>query len=339
MTSRAVTIIGVPGLSRRRKRGAGLKGNNSDPAELSRALVEQRIVAALGIAPARFQRDVDMWLEEDFGSGDASVWTQNQPARRMKMEIIAKQEFTLCGLNFMAAVFQRTHSASSCRLFSKFNDGDLVRKGDVVLSGEGDAAALLLGERVSLNLCARLSGVASKTRHMKSLIDAAVGKINLRAPTLLETRKTTPGIRLYEKYATRTGGARNHRHSLDTGLMLKENHLRSFGGISKALNQAKSTAAILTRIEVEVSNLSEFKEALENGADVIMLDNFTLEDVREAVQLRQQAKFPVALEVSGNLTEANITEVAHLGIDFLSSGALIHQATWVDLSLQLYPVD
>lgn len=312
--------------------------SNRESIELSRELIDRRIVAALGVAPGRFLRDVDSWLEEDFGSGDASVWTQNPVECRMKMEILAKQDLTLCGLNFMAGVFQRTHSSSSCQLFSRFNDGDFVQKGQVILSGEGDAAAWLLGERVSLNLGARLSGVSSKTRQMKQVIEQAVRGKNLAAPTLLETRKTTPGIRLYEKYATRVGGARNHRHSLDTGLMLKENHLRSFGGISKALVQAKSTAAILTRVEVEVSNLDEFKEALEHGADVIMLDNFSLQNIRTAVELRQNSNRPIALEVSGNLTEDNIAEVAKLGVDFMSSGALIHQATWVDLSLQLYPL-
>ncbi len=316
-----------------------VKNNKSVELELTRELVEQHIVAALGVVPGRFHRDVDAWLEEDFGSGDASIWTQNPIARRMRVEIIAKQDFKLCGLYFMAAIFQRAHGFARCQLFSQFSDGAEVKRGEVVLRGEGDAAALLLGERVSLNLTARLSGVASKTLQMKRLIQAAVAGYNIAAPALLETRKTTPGIRLYEKYATRVGGARNHRHSLDTGLMLKENHLRSFGGISAALQKARTEAAILTRIEVEVSSLPEFNEALRGGADVIMLDNFSLQDIKEAVELRRKSGHSVALEVSGNLTEENISAAAQLGVDYLSSGALIHQATWVDLSMQLYPLE
>ena len=144
-----------------------VKNNKSVELELTRELVEQHIVAALGVVPGRFHRDVDAWLEEDFGSGDASIWTQNPIARRMRVEIIAKQDFKLCGLCFMAAIFQRAHGFARCQLFSQFSDGAEVKRGEVVLRGEGDAAALLLGERVSLNLTARLSGVASKTQQMR----------------------------------------------------------------------------------------------------------------------------------------------------------------------------
>jgi len=306
--------------------------------ELTRTSVERQILSSLGMTPARLQRDVDAWLEEDFGGGDPSVWTQSALGTRMRVEIVAKQEFILCGLPFMALIFQKTHGHIPVQLHSTFNDGETVRRGDIILSGEGDAAALLLGERVALNLAARLSGIANKTHAMKLLVERASARQNLGAPQLLETRKTTPGLRLYEKYATRVGGARNHRHALDTGLMLKENHLRSFGGVSGALGKARANAPILTRVEIEVSNLREFAEALEGGADVIMLDNFSVQDIQSAVELRKDRRRSVALEVSGNLTEENIAAVAQLGVDYLSSGALIHQATWVDMSLQLYPI-
>jgi len=313
--------------------------NHSNPVSWDRPTVESQIVARLGVSPARVTRDIDAWLEEDFGGGDVSIWTQRSAGRRMRMEIIAKQNFSLCGLFLMAAVFQRTHGSSSCFLSSAFTDGAAIQRGDVVLAGEGDAASMLLAERVALNLGARLSGITTKTRQMAARVSAAVAAEAVTAPTLLETRKTTPGLRIYEKYATRTGGARNHRHALDTGLMLKENHLRSFSGIAEALADARAKAPLLTRIEVEVSNLQEFDQALSGGADVIMLDNFSLTDIARAIELRRSSGRTVALEVSGNLTEENIAAVAKLGVDFVSSGAVIHQATWIDMSLQIYPLD
>ena len=300
---------------------------------------QQHIIAHLGIAPQRLVRDIDSWLEEDFGGGDCSVWTQSCINRRMKFQIVAKQDFILCGLNFAAAVIHRTHSAVPVTVSSAFEDGQRVARGDVILYGEGDANALLLAERVALNLMARLSGISTKTAHMQELIVHASGETTNTIPILLETRKTTPGLRMYEKYATRVGGARNHRHSLDTGLMLKENHLGAYGGIVTALEKVKAQSAVLTRTEVEVTNLSEFRLALHGGADVIMLDNFAASDVREAVKERNASGKRISLELSGNLTEANIAMAAQLGVYYLSSGALIHQATWVDLSMQLYPLD
>lgn len=309
------------------------------PRELSLVTSELHIVSALGVSPARVWRDIDSWLEEDSGGGDVTLWTQFPSSTRMRWEIVAKQDFILCGQFLMAAVIHRVHGTIPCVVKSNCDEGSVVKKGDVVLFGEGSAAALLLAERVSLNLAARLSGVASKTNHMKSFVESAAARSGARPPCLLETRKTTPGLRLYEKYATRVGGARNHRHALDTGLMLKENHLRSFGGIAAALPAAVKNAPILTRVEVEVSDLAEFDEALIGGADVIMLDNFALNDVRTAVERRNASGRGVALEVSGNLTEENIGAVAQMGIEFVSSGALVHQATWVDMSMQLYPLD
>jgi len=311
--------------------------NETSP-ELTRAWVDAQIVSRFAVSPQRIERDIDAWLEEDAGGGDLSQWTQSSPSVRMRLQIVAKQEFVLCGLPLMAAVFYRAHGTVPLFLQSSFQDGQRVKRGDVVLSGEGDARCLLLGERVALNLSARLSGIATKSANMKLLVENAAAQANCTPPQLLETRKTTPGLRLYEKYATRLAGVRNHRHSLDTGLMLKENHLRSFGGIENALESALKNAPILTKIEVEVTNLEEFRQALAGGADVIMLDNFSLADVQRAVTERSTCGRRVALEVSGNLTEENIAAVAKLGIDYLSSGALIHQATWVDMSQQLYPL-
>lgn len=304
--------------------------------ELNPAWVDKQLVSLFGVSPQRVFRDVDAWLEEDSGGGDVSLWSQSPDAPPMRVEIVAKQDFVLCGLPLMAAVFHRTHAAVPCRLESRFSDGANVKKGDVILSGIGDARCLLLGERVALNLAARLSGIASKSAAMLAIVESAAARAQARSPKLLETRKTTPGLRLYEKYATRLAGVRNHRHSLDTGLMLKENHLRSFGGIPDALFSAQKSVPLLTRLEVEVTNLSEFRQAVAGGADVIMLDNFAVDDIRIAVAERNQGSRKIELEVSGNLSEENIATYAGLGIDFLSSGALIHQATWVDMSLQLH---
>lgn len=312
---------------------------NTEGTVLTPEFIHQQIVAALGVSPQRFLRDVDCWLEEDFGGGDCGVWTQQTVNRRMRFQIVSKQDFLLCGVYLAAAVVQRTHGAVPLNLISDFCDGQRVTRGDVILQGEGDANALLLAERVALNLTARLSGISTKTVYMHQMIASASGTAKKSAPVLLETRKTTPGLRIYEKYATRTGGARNHRHSLDTGLMLKENHLRAYGGIQKALDNARTRAAVLTRTEVEVTNLSEFRDALVGGADVIMLDNFAHADVLDAVAQRNASGRNVALELSGNLTEENIALAAQLGVDYVSSGALIHQATWVDLSMQLYPLE
>lgn len=303
--------------------------------ELNRAWVDSQLVAQFGVSPQRIYKDIDAWLEEDSGGGDVSLWTQPVGTPEMKVEIIAKQDFMLCGLSLMAAVFHRTHASLSCLLESDFRDGARVKKGDVILRGRGDARCLLLGERVALNLAARLSGIASKTSAMLEIVEKSAARAQARSPRLLETRKTTPGIRLYEKYATRLAGVRNHRHSLDTGLMLKENHLRSFGGIAAALSSARKSIPLLTKLEVEVTNLNEFSEAVAGGADVIMLDNFALDDIKIAVAERSKSGRAIELEVSGNLSEENIAAYAGLGIDYLSSGALIHQATWVDMSLQL----
>jgi nicotinate-nucleotide pyrophosphorylase (carboxylating) len=315
-----------------------LNDNKLPVANLSREWTASQLVTQFGVSPRRIERDIDSWLEEDAGGGDVSQWTQSADSPRMRMEIIAKQDFFVCGLALMAAVFQRVHGDIPLRLSSAFRDGDSVRKGQAVLSGEGDARCLLLGERVALNLASRLSGITTKSKKMRELVESAAAQVQAVPPDLLETRKTTPGLRLYEKFATRTAGVRNHRHALDTGLMLKENHLRSFGGITAALQAARANVPALTKIEIEVTQLDEFREALAGGADVIMLDNFSLDEVRTAVAERARCGRRVSLEVSGNLTEENIAAVAKLGVDSLSSGALVHQATWVDMSLQLYPL-
>lgn len=286
--------------------------------------------AVLGVAPARVRADIDAWLDEDAGHGDTAA--SLLPNTECQAFLVAKQDFTLACLPVVAEVFRRV-SGGHTRVFSDFSDGDSVRRGSVVLAARGAPAALVLAERTGLNLGARMSGVATATRH---IVDKVRTLNPAGAPQILETRKTTPGLRLYEKYATRVGGARNHRHGLDSGLMLKENHLRAFGGIPAAVAHAAASVPILSRVEIEVTSLAEFREALSTEADVIMLDNFSADDVLEAVRIRNQTRPAAKLEISGNLDGERADWVARSGVDYASMGALIHQAVWIDWSLQLF---
>ncbi|APJ05200.1 nicotinate-nucleotide diphosphorylase (carboxylating) [Silvanigrella aquatica] len=286
--------------------------------------------AKLGVAPHRIINDIVQWLDEDHGAGDPSLFAGFNKNLTAQFFVIAKQDFTLSGLPIMQETFNQT-SSGQIKLYSDFEEGDSIPKGSVVIAGEGYASSILLAERVALNLSSKLSGITTKTKSILSEIRKYSSTVSL-----LETRKTTPGLRIYEKYATRVAGARNHRHGLDTGAMLKENHLRSIGSIEEALDNLNKNIPILTKIEIEVSNLNEFRAALNRGADVIMLDNFSYDDVKIAVQEKNKINKNIKLELSGNLDEKNIEEIASLGVDYLSMGALIHKAIWVDMSLQLY---
>nr|BFD30833.1 carboxylating nicotinate-nucleotide diphosphorylase [Pigmentibacter ruber] len=287
----------------------------------------------LGVAPHRVTKDILLWLDEDHGAGDPTLFAAQAKNQTANFYVVAKQDFILTGLPIMCETFHLA-SGSEIKLFSNFKDGDQIKKGDIILGGKGNAGAILLGERVALNLCAKLSGISSKTKSILTEIKKFSPSIYL-----LETRKTTPGLRIYEKYATRNGGARNHRHGLDSGSMLKENHLRYFGSIEYALESLSNKTPVLNKIEIEVTNLAEFRAALTKGADVIMLDNFGIEDVHQAVNERNKVNKNIKLELSGNLDEKNIEQIASSGVDFLSMGALIHKAIWVDISLQLYMQD
>ncbi len=287
---------------------------------------------SLGVPPSRVLRDLQAWLDEDTGRGDVTLASGIWGRREATAVIVAKEDFVLAGLPVAAEVFRQA-SGSHVRLFSSFQDGAFVKKGDVVLVAKGAAAALLMAERTCLNFMCRVSGIATKT---KSVVDALVQAGSEGKPVVLETRKTTPGHRMYEKYATRVGGAQNHRHGLDAGAMLKENHLRSIGNIRDALRLLKKSIPILSGIEVEVTSLSEFRVALDEGADVIMLDNFSWQDVSTAVTERNAKRSSAKLEVSGNLDGDKARSLVQSGVDYASMGALIHKSVWVDMSLQLY---
>ena len=332
--------------------------SSSLPSHLQ-SLVPQRCLApasfahwcthGLGVSPKSVRRKLETYLEEDHGGGCATLLSasassqSSQTAQNSQNSqnlatacILAKEDFVLCGLPLIAEVFHLATDGAAL-VFSDFQDGALVKKGQMVVAVVGDSAALLLGERVALNLSSHLSGISTFTRRVQEKIASASLQLGVTAPVLLETRKTTPGLRIFEKYATRCGGARNHRHSLDTGAMLKENHLRMLGGVERALQMCRLGLPLLTKLEIEVSNLEELNTALNHKADVVMLDNFSEADVKEAVRIRGSLNSSAVFELSGNLDRKDLSVLCSLGVDFLSMGALIHQSQWVDMSLQLYP--
>jgi nicotinate-nucleotide pyrophosphorylase (carboxylating) len=206
----------------------------------------------------------------------------------------------------------------------KVNDGDEVKKGQILAIVTGDIRVLLSGERTALNYLQRLSGIATYTRTVSKLLEGTKTK-------LLDTRKTTPGMRIFEKYAVRIGGGHNHRYNLSDGVLLKDNHIDAAGGVRQAIEAARDYAPFVRKIEVETENLDMVREAVEAGADIIMLDNMTIEQMAEAIKLidgRAQT------ECSGNITKENIAAITSLGVDFVSSGALTHSAPILDVSLK-----
>lgn len=267
-------------------------------------------------------------LREDITSEDVTTNAVMPCARRGRAELICKQDGIICGLD----VFRRTFELlDDTALFdTEINDGDRVRKGQLIGVVYGDIRALLSGERTALNYLQRMSGIAAFTRE---LADELAGS----KTTLLDTRKTTPNMRLFEKYAVRVGGGVNHRYNLTDGVLIKDNHIGAAGGITKAVALARAYAPFVRKIEVEVETLAQLDEALEAGADIIMLDNMDNDTMREAVgRVRGRAQ----TECSGNVTKDRLREIADIGVDYVSVGALTHSAPIMDLSLKnLIPVE
>lgn len=285
----------------------------------------------LGVNAQFVQKEISKWLEEDFGHGDSLLSSLKTQFSSQDFVIVAKSDFVISGLPIVAEVFRQAYPTGSHKLSSSFHDGDLISKGDIILSGSAHPHAILLSERVALNIASHLSGIASSVHKAKEVLKAWNSHSKL---SLVETRKTTPGLRIFEKYAVRCAGCRNHRHGLDSGAMLKENHLRVFQGL-KTIKVLKEELPLLTALEVEVTSLSEFQEALEFSPDIIMLDNFSIEDIKEAIKYKKEKQSPTKIEVSGNITLDNLKDFAKLELDFLSSGALIHKSEWADMSLQI----
>jgi len=263
-------------------------------------------------------------LREDAPDGDRTTEALCISGRG-RGSVLAKEELVVCGLPAALRAFRLADPA--CAVEALAEEGARVPGGTVVARVEGPLASLLLAERVALNLLQRISGIATFTR-------ACVDEVAGRAVRLLDTRKTTPGMRALEKYAVRTGGGMNHRMGLSDGILIKDNHVAAVGSIGEAVRRARAHAGHLLKVEVEVTTLLQFQEAVAAGADLILLDNMSDEDMREAARMRPPG---ILLEASGGMRPGRLRAVAETGVDFISSGALTHSARAVDLSLEIEP--
>ena len=263
-------------------------------------------------------------LAEDIGTGDRTTLATIAPGTQARAQVVAKAPLVVAGGDYFARVFALIDP--SVVVTQEVADGERADPGRVVLDLQGDAHSLLTGERTALNILQRLTGVATLTRRF---VDA-VGETGAR---ITDTRKTTPGMRAMQKAAVLAGGASNHRFGLDSGILIKENHIRACGSITTAVERARAKSPHSLRVEVEVTDLGELDEALGAGADIIMLDNMSTEMMREAVRRSRERPEPVLLEASGNLSLERVAEVAATGVDLLSVGALTHSAPAADLSL------
>ena len=265
---------------------------------------------------------IRMALQEDITSEDVSTNAVMPTATKGTVDLIAKEDGVVAGLDIYARVFTILDEKTEIDFHCK--DGEEVKKGDLMATVTGDIRVLLSGERVALNYLQRMSGIATYTRQVAKLLEGS----NV---TLLDTRKTTPNCRVFEKYAVRVGCGCNHRYNLSDGVLLKDNHIGAAGSVTKAVQMAKAYAPFVRKIEIEVETLDQVKEAVEAGADIIMLDNMTPEVMKQAVELidgRAQT------ECSGNITKENIQKIREIGVDFVSSGALTHSAPILDISMK-----
>ena len=265
---------------------------------------------------------IRMALQEDITSEDVSTNAVMPTATKGTVDLIAKEDGVIAGLDIYARVFTILDEKTEIDFHCK--DGDEVKKGELMATVTGDIRVLLSGERVALNYLQRMSGIATYTRQVAKLLEGS--KV-----TLLDTRKTTPNCRVFEKYAVRVGGGHNHRYNLSDGVLLKDNHIGAAGGVKEAIMLAKEYAPFVRKIEIEVENMEMVKEAVEAGADIIMLDNMDDDMLKEAIAYIDHR---AEIEVSGNVTKENIARLTNLGVDYVSSGALTHSAPILDLSLK-----
>lgn len=261
-------------------------------------------------------------LKEDISSEDVTTNSVMKEAVRGEVQLICKQDGIIAGLNVFARVFQLLNAGTEVEFFCK--DGDAVKSGEQMGVVRGDIRVLLSGERVALNYLQRMSGIATYTNSVVKLLKGSKTK-------LLDTRKTTPNMRIFEKYAVRVGGGFNHRYNLSDGVLLKDNHIGAAGSVKKAVEMAREYAPFVRKIEVEVENLDMVREALEAGADIIMLDNMSPEEMKEAVRIIDGR---AETECSGNVTKENIARLTAIGVDYISSGALTHSAPILDISMK-----
>lgn len=265
---------------------------------------------------------IRMALEEDIHSEDVTTNAVMPEYKLGEVNLICKEDGVIAGLDIFARVFTILDPATEITFHVK--DGDQVKNGDLLGVVKGDIRVLLSGERTALNYLQRMSGIATYTRSVVALLEGS----NTR---LVDTRKTTPCMRIFEKYAVKVGGAGNHRYNLSDGVLLKDNHIDAAGGVKEAVLAAKAYAPFVRKIEVETENLDMVKEAVEAGADIIMLDNMTPDQMREAIAYIDGR---AETECSGNITKENITLIKELGVTYVSSGALTHSAPILDISLK-----
>lgn len=261
-------------------------------------------------------------LKEDITSEDITTNAVMREKKMGEVELLCKQTGVIAGLDVFARVFQLLDPDTEVEFYAK--DGDRVEKGQLLGLVKGDIRVLLSGERTALNYLQRMSGIATYTREIAELLKGSKTK-------LLDTRKTTPNMRIFEKYAVKVGGGYNHRYNLSDGILLKDNHIGAAGSVKKAVEMAKEYAPFVRKIEIETENLEMVKEAVEAGADIIMLDNMTPEVMKEAVKLIDGR---AETECSGNVTKENIERLVEVGVDYISSGALTHSSPILDLSLK-----
>ena len=261
-------------------------------------------------------------LQEDITNEDVSTNSVMPHPQPGEVDLICKEDGVICGLQIFERVFTLLEENTQVETFVE--DGDEVKNGQLLAKVRGDIRVLLCGERTALNYLQRMSGIATYTHSVAVLLEGTGTK-------LLDTRKTTPNNRIFEKYAVRTGGGNNHRLNLSDGVMLKDNHIGAAGGVKEAVTMAKEYAPFVRKIEVEVENIDMVKEAVEAGADIIMLDNMTHEEMAKAMEYIDGR---AQVEVSGNVTRENIAKLTDLGVDFISSGALTHSSPILDISLK-----
>jgi len=261
-------------------------------------------------------------LSEDIGTGDITTLSTIPAEKWTEGNFIAKEDGVICGLGVLERVFY--HIDADIKLEHLVSDGEMVKKGDIIAKIKGPAQGILTGERVALNFLQRMSGIATRTKECADAVKGTKAKIT-------DTRKTTPGLRVIEKYAVKCGGGMNHRFNLSDGVLIKDNHIKAAGGITEAVEAARKAAPHTLKIEVEVENFDMIKEALSCNAEIIMLDNMSLKDMKKAVEMIDGRAL---VEASGNMGEKDLMEVAKTGVDLISIGALTHTIKAMDISLR-----
>ena len=274
--------------------------------------------------------DIGEFLREDIGRGDITTQSTVPPDVRGMGKFLAKEDLVICGLEIAEAVFAHL-DPDNPEIDANVSEGDFVETGKVFATLKGYADVLLAGERLALNLMQRLSGVATLTRQYVKAVEGTTAQI-------IDTRKTTPGLRMLEKYAVTVGGGKNHRYGLDDGVLIKDNHIELAGGITEAITAAKLKVGHLHKIEVEISNWAQLREAVLAGADIIMLDNQTPEEAAKLVEMARNMNPNVLLEASGGMNLDTVRSFAEAGVDMISVGRLTHSARAVDISFKIQTI-